>query len=505
MKHSAAGSSGLITAMSTVSEFCLFKNGDVIRGEYRGSPLVSVYLPLKKQGAFVRISRISFSRDLKAIKDKLKSMFGDHFDASALEVKVIAAEDCEKPIRDALTSLGMSLRSFAKFSETEPLECYFHSDSGRLRVAPLSGPVSEKAQPANRVVSIKKELLSKSQKSRVLIVDDSKTMRQLLRRMIEGSPNLEVVGEAERPSQVQSLIEELNPDVMTLDINMPEMTGVDLLRELLPKRFIPTVMISSLSMEDGNQVLNALELGAVDYIQKPSAAEMATVVPLIHEKIYAASLVQNPHKRGRSWQEKSTRKIERKLSSEFTNTQLIAIGASTGGTEAIKTVFMSFPKDIPPIVVVQHIPPYFSTAFAQRLNQICQFEVREAKDGDEVRAGLALIAPGGLHMEVQQKGGRLFVRVFDGPAVNRFKPSVDVLFSSVARILKGKATGVLLTGMGSDGAKGLLEMKKSGSYTIAQDEESCVVFGMPRAAIEIGAAVDVRPLEDISESLMRAA
>jgi two-component system chemotaxis response regulator CheB len=287
---------------------------------------------------------------------------------------------------------------------------------------------------------------------------------------------------------------------MTLDINMPEMTGVELLKILLPKMFIPTVMISALGLHEGVEVMMALEYGAVDYIQKPAAGEIAQAAPIIIEKIVEAA-----HVRHRSPQVTHAPARSKGLGasgSNFGGIRLLAVGASTGGTEAIKQVFTEFPQDVPPIVVVQHIPPYFSTAFANRLNELCAFEVREAKDGDAIVPGLALIAPGGLHLEVVERGGSLYARVFDGDPVNRFKPSVDVLFRSVSKVIGNKASGVLLTGMGNDGAKGLLEMKNAGAHTIAQDEESCVVFGMPRAAIELGGASEVKALGEVASALM---
>jgi two-component system chemotaxis response regulator CheB len=338
-------------------------------------------------------------------------------------------------------------------------------------------------------------------KTKVLIVDDSATIRRLLRKIFDASPELEVVGEAERPSQVEGLLDTLQPDVMTLDINMPEMTGVELLRNILKRRFIPTVMISSLNIDEGNEVLDALELGAVDYIHKPSANELAALTPIIQDKIVAAAKVRKKNAGSRARSTAARPAAAPAAVKAFGQTSLIAIGASTGGTEAIKRLFLTFPEQIPPIVVVQHIPPYFSTAFANRLNEICKFTVREAKDGDVLQSGLALIAPGGFQMELVRDGKDLIAHVYDGEPVNRFKPSVDVLFHSVSKTVGRKATGVLLTGMGADGAKGLLAMKNAGAFTICQDEESCVVFGMPRAGIEMGAATIVRSLDDIPAAL----
>jgi len=339
--------------------------------------------------------------------------------------------------------------------------------------------------------------------AKVLIVDDSPTIRQMLKSIVSQSKELEVVGEAERPSQVKALIQKLKPDVMTLDINMPEMTGVQLLRELFVESYVPTVMISSISLSEGHDVLDALELGAVDYIQKPSHAEITQLTPVILEKLSAAAKSKRSRvsARGARRARQAAAQIAAAPAAAKSQKTLIAIGASTGGTEAIRHLLELLPNQIPPIVVVQHIPPVFSEAFAKRLNDLFEFEVREAADGDEVRPNRVLIAPGGRHMRLERSGARLIVRLNDDPPVNRFKPSVDVLFQSVAKLLGREALGVLLTGMGSDGARGLLEMRRAGSQTFAQDEESCVVFGMPRAAIELGAAAHVKSIDGIAQSL----
>jgi two-component system chemotaxis response regulator CheB len=332
-----------------------------------------------------------------------------------------------------------------------------------------------------------------------LIVDDSKTIRNLLRQVLSKDPAIEVVGEAERPSQVEEMIERLKPTVITLDINMPEMDGVTLLSKYLPKYKIPTIMVTAISMQDGDQVLRALNLGAVDYIQKPSMEEMRAMSPVIIEKIKVASSVslkRQPEKRS------SVQRLNVASGPVDMNT-IVAIGASTGGVQALDSVFTSLPENIPPIVVVQHIPPVFSAAFAKRLNDSCPFEVLEAKDGDEVKPGRVLIAAGGTQMKVERKGATLVARVFDGAPVNRHKPSVDVLFDSVAEVIGKNAIGVILTGMGADGAKGLLKMKQAGARTVAQDKDSCVVFGMPRAAIELGAADEIKPLHEVPETILR--
>lgn len=377
-------------------------------------------------------------------------------------------------------------------------ELFIYVGTGRVRMRELEE--SEKASPSPERAA--REAIPSEPAAgsvRVLIVDDSKTIRNLLRQVLSSDPAIQVVGEAERPSQVEEMIEKHKPTVITLDINMPEMDGVTLLSKYLPKYKIPTVMVTAISMQDGDQVLRALNLGAVDYIQKPSMEEMRAMSPLIIEKIKVASSVslkRQPSKRS-AIQRLNT------LDGPVDTSTILAIGASTGGVQALDAVFSSLPENIPPTVVVQHIPPVFSAAFAKRLNDSCPFEVLEAKDGDEVKPNRVLIAAGGTQMKVERQGAKLVVRVFDGAPVNRHKPSVDVLFDSVAEVIGKNAIGVILTGMGADGAKGLLKMRQAGARTVAQDKDSCVVFGMPRAAIELGAAEEIKPLHEVPETILR--
>lgn len=475
--------------------FQVYKAGEVLRAELRGDPVLSVWDSASCGGALVVLSRAQLERDFATVQDAITR----EFEAPAsLEIKLLCAEADVSKARSAASKAGLSISKYATFPDNSSQEVLLYVGSGRLRAAPLDTPSAPEKPVLAKPAPVPQPKL-RTEKIRVLIVDDSKTIRQMLKSILSRDPRLEVVGEAEKPSQVEPLIHEKRPDVMTLDINMPEMTGVELLKILLPKTFVPTVMISALGLHEGVEVMMALEYGAVDYIQKPAAGEIATAAPLIIEKIVEAANVRRHT--AQAHEVKARSKVIARLGSSFGGARLLAVGASTGGTEAIKKVFTSFTKDVPPIVVVQHIPPYFSMAFANRLNELCEFEVREAKDGDELHPGLALVAPGGLHMEVVTRGASMYARVFDAEPVNRFKPSVDVLFRSVAKELGSKAAGVLLTGMGNDGAKGLLEMRHSGAHTIAQDEESCVVFGMPRAAIELGAACDIKALDDIADAL----
>lgn len=360
----------------------------------------------------------------------------------------------------------------------------FYTDSGRVRVSLI-----EKTEAPQVIPSL--------QKKKVLIVDDSRTIRQLLVQIIEKDPRLCVAGVAPDAFEAEKLIRQLSPDVLTLDIHMPKMDGVTFLEKMLSKRPIPAVMITSISRQESDHVIRALELGAVDYIQKPSLNELSEMAPVICEKIFHAAQV----KKIRASSVTPARPPVR--SHVLSHSMIVAIGASTGGTEALKELLVRLPKNIPPTVIVQHIPPVFSLAFANRLNQLCAFRVKEAEDGDCLEPELALIAPGGRQMEIRPAGGKLRVRLTDDPPVNRHKPSVDYLFDSVAKHVGRKAIGMILTGMGNDGAKGLLKMKAAGARTMCQDEESCVVYGMPKAAVELGAAQEVHSLEKMPDVLLK--
>lgn len=381
---------------------------------------------------------------------------------------------------------------------------FFHVSGGRLQVAPLEKPTTTTMKSplvsAATISAAKEEKKSAAEasdrKRKVLIVDDSKTIRDLLVRVLSEDTQLEIVGTATNPIEAQEMLKSVKPDVITLDIHMPEMTGVEWLEKLLPRMSIPVVMITSLQLQDGNEVFKALELGAVDYIQKPVLNEIKEMAPVIREKVKSASYAKVKSFRKRQVVAKSDIPL-----GTMDQSVIIAIGASTGGTEALKDVLIKLPKDIPPILIVQHIPAVFSKAFADRLNTICPFEVIEGKDGDEVKPGRVIVAAGGTQMAIEKSGKGYIVRVNDDAPVNRHKPSVDYLFHSMAQVVGGKSIGVILTGMGADGAKGLLEMKEKGSRTIGQDEDSCVVYGMPRSAAIIGAVEEVLPLDDISNAL----
>ncbi|WP_380177562.1 chemotaxis response regulator protein-glutamate methylesterase [Kalamiella sp. sgz302252] len=336
-------------------------------------------------------------------------------------------------------------------------------------------------------------------KIKVLCVDDSSLMRQLMTEIINGHSDMEMVATAPDPLVARDLIKEFNPDVLTLDVEMPRMDGLDFLEKLMRLRPMPVVMVSSLTGKGSEVTLRALELGAVDFVTKPSLGireGMLAYSQMIADKVRAASRAKL-HVR-RSQPSPVMLKAGPMLSSE----KLIAIGASTGGTEAIRHVLQPLPATSPALMITQHMPPGFTRSFAERLNKLCQITVKEAEDGERVLPGHAYIAPGAMHMELARSGANYQVKLHDGPPVNRHKPSVDVLFKSVAQHAGRNAVGVILTGMGNDGAAGLLTMNKAGAWTIAQNEASCVVFGMPREAIALGGASEVVDLHQISQHML---
>ncbi|MGH7507051.1 MAG: protein-glutamate methylesterase/protein-glutamine glutaminase [Longimicrobiales bacterium] len=339
---------------------------------------------------------------------------------------------------------------------------------------------------------------------RVLVVDDSALVRKVLSEELSRHEGIEVVGTAIDPYVARDRIIALRPDVLTLDVEMPRMDGLSFLAKLMKHYPMPVVVVSSLTPANSEAALRALELGAVDVIPKPGSAFTTpdvgrTLVRAIRAAANAKIRARDPEEQLPDTPGTPARRALLKLA---TTHKVIAIGASTGGTRAIEAVLRSFPRDAPGTVIVQHMPAPFTGPFAERLNQQCDVEVREARDNDVVVPGVVLIAPGNRHMVLQSSGARYHVRLKDGPPVLHQRPAVDVLFHSVAKSAGRNAVGVLLTGMGADGARGLLAMKESGAQTIAEAEETCVVFGMPREAIRLKAAGDVVPLPLIAERML---
>ena len=350
-------------------------------------------------------------------------------------------------------------------------------------------------------------------KIRVVVVDDSALVRGLLAEIINRQKDMECIGAANDPLIAREMIRELNPDVITLDIEMPKMDGIDFLARLMRLRPMPVVMISTLTERGGEVTMRALELGAVDFVAKPKmgvADGLRDLADQIVEKVRiaatahvrritqpsqaAGAMVQHSHGEGKSAGYLS--------SGRFSTEKLIFIGASTGGTEAIKEILIRMPADSPAIAITQHMPPGFTTSFAARLNSMCQIQVGEAVHGERILPGHAYIAPGGKQFRVDKSGANYVCVVEEGELVNRHRPSVEVLFKSAARVVGGNAFGVMLTGMGNDGAKAMKEMRAAGSYNFVQDEASCIVFGMPREAILVGAADEVLPLLSIAGAIL---
>jgi two-component system, chemotaxis family, protein-glutamate methylesterase/glutaminase len=339
--------------------------------------------------------------------------------------------------------------------------------------------------------------------TRVLVVDDSAVVRQIFSRELAKDPELEVVGSAPDPFVARDLIVQRSPDVLTLDLEMPRMDGITFLRKLMHYHPLPVVVVSSLTPSGGELAMEALAAGAVDVMCKPGAAfTVGDMASQLAEKVKSAAHVDLKRRAARPQPAAQAAAVARQPALTRTTNQIIAIGASTGGTVALEGILRGMPPNAPGIVITQHMPEMFTKYFADRLDQLSQLEVREATDGDSVVPGVALIAPGNKHLLLRRSGARYCVQVRDGPRVNRHRPSVDVMFRSVAQSAGRNAVGAILTGMGGDGAQGLLEMKKAGAPTLAQDEESCVVFGMPKVAIELGAVDKVVPLEGMAQAIL---
>jgi two-component system chemotaxis response regulator CheB len=344
-------------------------------------------------------------------------------------------------------------------------------------------------------------------KTRVVVVDDSALVRGLLSEIINRQPDMACVGAAADPLVAREMIRELNPDVITLDVEMPRMDGIDFLSRLMRLRPMPVVMVSTLTERGAEVTLKALELGAVDFVAKPKIGVADGLRQLgadITDKVRTAArahvrrLAAAPAAGTAAAPRPAAIGALGRLSTE----KIIFIGASTGGTEATKEVLMNLPPDSPAVVITQHMPAGFTRSYAARLDTLCKIRVKEAVDGERILPGHAYIAPGGLHLSVERSGANYVARVRDGEPVNRHKPSVEVLFESAARVVGQNAFGIMLTGMGGDGAKAMRTMRDAGSYNYAQNESTCVVFGMPREAIQHGAAHEVLPLHDIAPHLM---
>jgi len=344
---------------------------------------------------------------------------------------------------------------------------------------------------------------------KAFIVDDSALIRQLLTEILRQTDDIDVAGTAQDPIFARKKIRELQPDVIMLDVEMPRMDGLTFLKELMATNPIPVVMVSALTQRGCETTVRALELGAVDYVTKPGIDVSRSFVELGHEiiskvRVAAGSLVRAGRRLAMPPADRAVPGIPPVFdTSRMTTTdKIIAVGASTGGTQAVTEMLAMLPESTPGILIAQHMPPVFTKSFADRLNILTRLDVREARAGDRVLRGTVLIAPGNKHMVVKRNGAMYYVDVVDGPMVNYVRPSVDVLFRSVVKCAGRNSVGIILTGMGEDGARGLLDMRRSGAFTIAQDEATSVVFGMPQKAIEMGAVSRVAALDDIPGIIM---
>ncbi len=410
------------------------------------------------------------------------------FDSSKVVFKALASSEVLASLTDFLKSSQLTLSKSLNIESNKTYDVYFFAKDGRLSLCekPLESPKNS-------------TLTLESSKAKVLVVDDSKTIRQFLHKIISDDPELEVAAMTEDPTEVEDLIARIQPDVITLDINMPGMDGVTLLKRYIGKYKIPTIMVTALNLEDGNSVLEALHNGALDYIQKPSSGNIKEIAKEITEKIKIARKVNVATMLNRKHPSHQLMALNGFMLNPRSQDIILAIGSSTGGPEALQILFDSFGKNIPPTVVAQHLPPVFSAAFANRLNSIFPFEVKEAQDGDEVKFNRVLIAPGGFQTSViRLTSGQNVVRITEDTENLPHKPSVDFLFKSIAKNNFSKKTiAILLTGMGKDGAQGMLELKTKGARTLAQDESSCVVYGMPQAAVNLGAVDKICSLDEM--------
>lgn len=401
----------------------------------------------------------------------------------------------EKGLKKTIAKQAITPRRASSQKTTTPQKTTTSQKTATPQMA-ISKPISSPSTISNP-----------STKTRVLVVDDSSLVREILSEGLSKDPQILVVGSAPDPYAARGKIAELKPDVLTLDVEMPRMDGVQFLRHMMPQFPLPVVMVSALTGKGQQLTLDALEAGAVDFVTKPSvnvSRGLEEMLQEIREKVKMAAHVDVNHwKAGSSSSPSRISSIIAPKALAISTNKVIAIGASTGGVEAISRVLKALPATLPGIVIVQHMPPGFTKSYSDRLNQNCAMEVKEAESGDHVSPGKVLIAPGDQHMEVHRSGGNYIVTCYRGEKVSRHCPSVEVLFRSVAKYVGANAVGIILTGMGNDGAEGMLAMRQAGAKTLAQDEKSCVVFGMPKEAHRLGGVEQLVSLNKIPDTLVQ--
>ena len=344
-------------------------------------------------------------------------------------------------------------------------------------------------------------------KIKVLVVDDSALIRSVMKEIINSQPDMEMVGAAPDPLVARDLIKQLNPDVLTLDVEMPKMDGLEFLEKLMRLRPMPVLMVSSLTGKESEATLCALELGAVDFVTKPKLGIQSGMLEdgnIIADKIrlVASAKIERQKLQGSNSMRYPRNSLPPLRNKIVSTKNLIAIGASTGGTKAIKNFLSRMPRDCPAILIAQHMPAGFTRSFAQHLSSTCEISVKEAEDGELILPGVAYIAPGDCHLLLTRMGNNYLTRLDTGPPVNHHRPSVDTLFSSVATHAGRNAAGIIMTGMGKDGALGLLEMKNAGAFNLAQDEASCTIYGMPKEAVAMGAVHEIAPLDELAYKVL---
>ncbi|MFK7871974.1 MAG: chemotaxis-specific protein-glutamate methyltransferase CheB [Oligoflexales bacterium] len=463
-------------SMSQIKDFFLIGKG-------QNADLCKVSDKLKKQIKFRQHNLCAFDQKIPMKFDfiMVRNVL-IYFDEPTILKVIQKLSNHLQPDGHLITGMCETLKTIPEPLESIGLSVYGRKENASKSSKKISTTITTSPQPSG--------------KTKVLIVDDSKVIQNLIASIVEKNHDFELFGIASDPLEAEKLMKDSEPDLITLDINMPHMNGIEYLEQMIPKRKLPVIMISGVNNEDRKLSLKSMELGAIDFVEKPDLSEMETFIPQLTDKIKIAASARKSHIK-----KTSVVKVKPTNHSSLRKDKIITIGSSTGGTVALANILQSLPENIPPILIVQHIPKHFSLLFAKRLDSLCPFHVKEAEHMDVVSPGTVYIAPGDKHMIVKKTQDQLKIHLQEGSEGETHVPAVDVLMNSVAQEVGKNTIGAILTGMGRDGAQGLLKMKESGAYTLAQDEESCVVFGMPREAIRLNAHKEIVSLDDFPERL----